>query len=234
MPGEGVLSSSAANFWHRRRTFGAFLLSVSAISLGLDALTCWSSARGCEICSGWMIWVSKSVVVSTRKYLPSRVSVAGRLVVVTATFFRPRSLPVVSEVALLGLVPVSIATRLGGRCGISLLLSWLRSDSVLPVVVAEFLFDLFLNWHGDSREKSAEPVQLHQKLSAHLSDRENLAAASFHVDFFFVLQKFFVPIEQVGGRCRVSDVHEAKSSNVRWIGVFDEAVYLLACQLQGV
>lgn len=154
------------------------------------------------------------------KHLPSRLSVAGWLFVIPAPFLRPGSLSLVSVLSFLRLFPVpisvtvavpivSITARLSGRCDVSLLLSWLRNDSILPVVVAEFLFDLFLNWHGNSREEGAEPVELHQELSAHLADRKDLTSASLHVNLLVVLEKFFVPIKEISRRCSVADVHEA-------------------------
>lgn len=83
------------------------------------------------------------------------------------------------------------------------------------IVVAELLLDLFLDRNRDAREQSGEPIEFHEKLSAHLTNADHLTAASFHVDLLLVLEKLLIPIEQIRWWLSVSNVHEAESADVR-------------------
>lgn len=163
---------------------------------------------------------------------------SGGFVFVASSFFRPRSLPFVSFSCRRPFafpVPV-VAGRplLSWRCDVPLCLNGLRNDSVFAVVIAELLFDLFLDRHGNSREQCREPIELDEKLPTHLTDGERLSAASLHVDLLLVLQELLIPVEQIRRWLREANVHEAETADVRRICVLDQAVQLLACQLQCV
>lgn len=73
----------------------------------------------------------------------------------------------------------------------------------------EPLLDLFLYWNWNARKKRREPIQLGQKVAAHRAYGRRLPSARPRVHRLVVVEVVLVPLEEIVGRLRVSDVHES-------------------------